>query len=107
MPDRHKPIPILEKQTTSTNVLRGRDVIATLSGRNLDPLLIDCLAKLAEINHTNMKAIAEIATMQNQMIDIVQKFADISQNMKDKMAQIERGTNAELAGDEGAADTKH
>ena len=98
--------PILDKQITGTNVMRGRDIRARLDGRNIDPILIDTIARLAEINHVNMTAIAELSTMLDQTINVIQQFADISQNMKDKMQQLERGTRAEVEGDESAADTQ-
>lgn len=100
-------IPILEKKHEGGNVMRGRDVRATLQNRNLDPILIDTIATLAEINHVNMKALAELATIQDQIIDAVQKFADISENMKNKMKSLEEGINTELEGDNGAETTKH
>jgi hypothetical protein len=97
---------LLAKQE-ATGVMRGRDVRAKLLTRNIDPEVRTILETLAEINHTNVLAIAELATMQDQIINIIQNFANISQNMKDKMAQIQRSTQAEAEGDEGAETTKH
>lgn len=101
MPDKAKAVPILEKRS-GTNVMRARDVVASLQNRNLDPILVDHIAKIAEINHTNCLAIAELATMFDHMVDTMKSFADVAQNMKDKAEQLERGTKAEVEGDEGA-----
>lgn len=98
---------ILKGRREDTGVMRGRDVRQRLLTRAIDPEVRTILEQLAEINHTNVLAVAELATMVDGIIDIVQNFADISQNMKDKMQQIERGTKAEVEGEDGAADTKH
>lgn len=103
MTDEKKPkaVPILEG-TTGTNLMRGRDVVVTLGGRNLDPMLVDTLAKIAEINHFNMKAIAELANNLDQVIDLVQKFSDIAGNMKERTDQMARAMGEAVEGDEGA-----
>lgn len=99
--------PILGKRSTHTGIMRGRDVRSKLLLSNVDPKVREILEQLAEINHTNVLAITELATMQDQIITIVQQFADISQNMKDRMQQLQRSASAEAAGEEGAEDTKH
>jgi hypothetical protein len=84
---------IISEGSMGTNLMRGRDVRDKLMSRNIDPVAREIIAQLAEINHTNMKAIAELATMQTQMVDIIQGFSDVAQNMKDRSEQMLRATN--------------
>lgn len=92
-----KPIPgrssavILPEGTTGTHVMKGADVRYKLHGK-LDPAVIEVIAQIAEINHTNMKAIAELATMQDQMLNVIQQFADVAHNMKERTDQMVRAT---------------
>lgn len=99
--------PVLLKQSTHTGVMRGRDVLISLKDRNLDPILVRTLADIAEINHTNVKAIAELANMQDQLVNMMQGMTDIAANMKDRTDKMARamGDYAE----EGAPDedTQH
>lgn len=107
MPDKPKPespIIIPEGTRNATEVMRGRDVMFLLRGK-LDPEVVRVIAAIAENAHTNKLQLAELATMLDGMLNIVQQFADISANMKDKMQQIERGIRGELEGDEGAQST--
>lgn len=99
--------PILLKSREETGVMRGRDVRFRLMEKNVDPEVKFVLEQLAEINHTNVLAIAELATMLNQMVDIIQGFTDVAENMKKKTEQLERSTKAEAEGDEGASSSKH
>jgi hypothetical protein len=92
---------ILTGKSEHTGVMRGRDVRADLGGK-VDPELLKVLVTLAEINHTNTLAIAELATMQNQLVDMLQGFTDIAENMKTRTDQLVRSTKAEVEGDEGA-----
>jgi hypothetical protein len=91
--------PILTKASTHTGVMRGRDVRHKLGGV-IDPIVQDVIAEIAEINHTNCKAIAELATMQEQLITLVQQFADIAQNMKDRTDQLVRATGETAEGED-------
>lgn len=91
---------IIPEGTTGTKIMRGRDVQFLLQGK-VDPITLDVLVKLAEINHTNTLAIAELANMQTQMIDIIQNFADIAGNMKDRSDQLLRATNQAKEASEG------
>jgi hypothetical protein len=95
--DRKGPAIIVnpDKTEQATGVMRGRDVRFLLQNRNVDPQVIHVIAKLAEINHANTLAIAEIATMFNQMIDTMHGFSQVAENMRDKIAQFERGAEAE------------
>jgi hypothetical protein len=92
----------------ATGVLRGRDVRAKLLTRNIDPEVRTILEQIAEINHINMLAIAELATMQDKIIDLVQGFSNIAGNMKDRTDAMARamGETAEGAA-EDAEDTQH
>jgi hypothetical protein len=96
--------PVLIRKREDTGVMRGRDVRRKLQ-HNTDPNLLSVLETLAEINHTNTLAVAELATMFNQMVDTMQGFANIAENMKNKAEQLERSANAEVAGEEGARST--
>ncbi len=88
---------------TGTNVMRGRDVDFKLRGK-VEREVLDVLVSLAEINHTNMKAIAELATMQDQIINLVQKFADVAGNMKDRTDQMARAMQQASEGADGNPD---
>lgn len=90
MPEDKTVSPVLLKQSTHTGVMRGRDVRASLDKRNLDPILVGIIADIAEINHTNMKAIAELATMFDQMLDHMQGVLEVASNMKDRTDQMAR-----------------
>jgi CMP-2-keto-3-deoxyoctulosonic acid synthetase len=91
--------PILTKKSTHTGVMRGRDVTYKLGGV-IDPIVVKCIADIAEINHTNCQAIAELATMQDQMLNIIQKFADVAENMKNRTDQLMRSTGETMEGDD-------
>jgi hypothetical protein len=99
VPDEKKPEgpAILRQGSGGTNLIKGRDVRFLLQNRNLDLSLVETIAKIAEVNHTNSLAIAELATLVDNIINIVQNFANISQNMKDTIAQFKRGAEGEAA----------
>jgi methyl-accepting chemotaxis protein len=80
---------ILSEGSVGSKVMRGRDVDFMLRGR-VEPQLLQVLVSLAEIGHTNMKSNAELATMLDQMTDIMQGMTDIAQNMKDRTQQMAR-----------------
>jgi hypothetical protein len=71
--------------------MRGRDVDFKLRGK-IDPVVVAVIAQIAEINHTNMKAIAELAQMQDKTIDLVQQFSNVAENMKQRTDQMLRAT---------------
>jgi hypothetical protein len=96
--DLNKPA-ILKGPTGGTNLMRGRDVEFMLKNRNLDPALVNVLVKIAEINHTNTLAIAELATLLDQMTTIMQGFSEVAGNMKDTIAQFKRGAEGEAEGE--------
>lgn len=82
--------PILLGQTDNTNVMRGRDVRHLLQREGLSPALMSVLERIAEINHVNMKAIAELATMMDQTVNMIQSFGEVAENMKKRTDQMAR-----------------
>lgn len=84
---------ILRGPNLGTNLIKGRDVRFLLQNRNLDPSLVEVIAKIAEVNHTNSLAIAELATLLDQQVNIMQGFADVAGNMKETIAQFKRGAD--------------
>jgi methyl-accepting chemotaxis protein len=101
MPD--GPIIIPGGTTEHTGVMRGRDVREQLAN-TLPIKAVNVIAQIAEINHTNVKAIAELATMQEQIVSLVQQFADVAQNMKDRSEQMMRATEQLKQSGEGNED---
>jgi hypothetical protein len=93
----------LIKTSESTGVMRGRDVHFALSGK-VDPELLKILTTLAEINHTNTLALAELATMFDQMIDTMQSFGDVAENFKNKAEQFDRAMGQMKEASEGNPD---
>jgi hypothetical protein len=93
-------IPILDKASTHTGVMRARDVRATLDKRNLDPILISTIANIAEINHTNCIAVAELATNLDKMLDLIQNFSNIAANMKERTDQMKRALGEAAEGED-------
>lgn len=96
---------IFKGSREATGVMRGRDVRARLQHKDIDPELRSIIETIAEINHTNVLAVAELATMLDQVIDNLQGFSDIAENMKKRTDQLLRSTQAETEGDAGAQDT--
>lgn len=103
MPKPDAPAIISEGTRTNTGVMRGRDVREALRGL-LPPRAIETIAQIAEINHTNVLAIAELATMLDQFTDIVQGMADIAENMKTRTDQMVRATEQMKQAGEGNED---
>lgn len=81
---------IISERTVGTNMMRGRDVRHKLTLRNVDPEVVSVMANIAEINHTNSLAIAELATMLDKIVNIVQQFSDVAENMKNRTDQMAR-----------------
>ncbi|HSW91766.1 MAG TPA: hypothetical protein VLG09_03920 [Candidatus Saccharimonadales bacterium] len=98
---------ILRGASGGTNLIKGRDVRFALDGRSLDPHLVELLAKIAEVNHTNCLAIAELANHVDQIINIVQNFSDIAGNMKAAIEQTKRGVEGEVEGEVTDKPTNH
>lgn len=99
--------PVLLSSNVGTGVMRGRDVREKLQGK-LDPTSVVVIAKIAEINHTNCTAIAEILTQQEQIINLIQQFSDIAENMKlrtDKLVSAQE--SLEGSGEYDAGPTEH
>ncbi len=80
---------LISEGTIGTNMMRGRDVRQRLKDK-LDNDVIHVIATVAEINHTNSLAIAELAQMQAKFVDIVQQFTDVAENMKQRTDQMAR-----------------
>lgn len=94
---------IIKEGTMGTGLMRGRDVRDKLTGR-MEPVAVEIIAKIAEINHTNTKAIAELATMLDQIVNIVQQFSDVAENMKTRTDQFVRATDQMKEAAEGNPD---
>lgn len=95
-----KTFSIRSEGTKGTGIMRGRDVREKLAGE-LHPKVVEVIATLAEVNHTNSLAIAELATMQDKFLDMLQGFTDVAANMKDRTDQMMRATQA--TADEGTS----
>lgn len=91
--------------SSGTNVLRGRDVRQRLMSENLSPNVKEILERIAEINHVNMKAIAELSTMFDQLVNLVQSFGDVAENMKNRTDQMARAMGEGAQKDD--AETSH
>jgi hypothetical protein len=70
--------------------MRARDVEFRLKGVELHPALKMVLCDLAEQEFVNMKALAELATMMDQIINIVQGFSNVAENMKGTIDKFEK-----------------
>lgn len=101
---KNKSAIILPEGTTGSKVMRGRDVDFMLRGK-VDPEVLKVLVSIAEINHTNMLAIAELATMQDQIINLVQQFANVAGNMKERTDQMARAMGQMKDASEGDLDS--
>lgn len=89
--------PVFLKSGDATGVMRGRDVEVKLRGK-VDPVLLGVLVQLAEINHGNVLHIASLASMVDQMTDIIQSFTDVAGNLKERTDQMARAMGDELEG---------
>ena len=89
--------PVFLKNTDATGVMRGRDVRAKLEGR-VDPVVLAVLVQLAEINHGNVIHLASLASMVDQMTDIIQSFTDVAGNLKERTDQMARAMGEEVEG---------
>ena len=81
----------------ATGVMRGRDVRVKLGGK-CDPVLLNVLCQLAEINHGNVLHLASLASMVDQMTNIMQQFTDVAGNLKERTDQMARAMGDELEG---------
>jgi predicted chitinase len=77
--------PVKDSQT-----IRARDVYFTLKGADVHPSVVQMLAQLAESNHINTKAIAEIAVHLGQMTNIISGFTTVAENLKNAAEQLTR-----------------
>ena len=78
--------------------MRGRDVREKLEGR-VDPVVLDVLCTLAEINHGNVLHLASLAQMVDKMTDIIQSFTEVAANMKERTDQMARALGDEVEGE--------
>ena len=95
MSARDKGVSIISGGTKDGAHLRGRDVELELKSSPVDPRVKSLLYRLAETNHFALSRLAELATLLDQLIDVVQNFANISENMKAKMERIHRDVKGE------------
>lgn len=87
MNDKKSVAPVLLSQREDTGIMRGRDVREKLK-THLHPTAIEVIATVAEINHTNCKAIAELATMFEQMVNAMQGVLEVAENMKGRTDKL-------------------
>lgn len=104
MPAKDKGVIISGRQVKDGSALRARDVEFELRSVSVPPQVKSLLCRLAEINHANMNRIAELSTMLDQCINIIQSFSDIAGNMKEKMDSIQREVRGEA--DVGSVSTQ-
>ena len=101
--------PVFLKQRDATGVMRGRDVRVKLEGK-CDPVLLNVLCQLAEINHGNVLHLASLASMVDQMTNIMQQFTDVAGNLKERTDQMARAMGDEVEGsptDDPNSETSH
>lgn len=75
--------------------LRARDVEYELRDVSVPPQVKSLLCRLAETNHFLMSRTVELATALDKTIDLVQQFADIAGNMKDRMDLLKKNMKEE------------
>lgn len=85
-----KSFAIIKGGTTDGSVMRARDVEFELRGVDIDPRVASILYRLAEINHINTKAVAELASMLDQMVETMIGITTIAENMKSATEQMKR-----------------
>lgn len=76
------PVIISNTGSGDADNLRARDVDFMLKGVDVHPTIKRVLCAVAERNHQTMKAVAELAVMFDKMIDNMQQFSEVAQNMK-------------------------
>jgi len=89
--------PVFLKGRDATGVMRGRDVREKLQSR-VDPVVLNVLCQLAEINHGNVLHLASLASMVDQMTNIMQQFTDVAGNLKERTDQMARAMGDEVEG---------
>lgn len=96
------PLILPEGTQKDASKLRARDVRFELQGCGLNPKLVSILERLAERGHYLQSQMVEMATLQNQMIDLLQQFSDVAGNMKEAQQRIDKAL-----GDGGVGDDVH
>jgi hypothetical protein len=69
---------------------RGRDVEVLLKQVELHPAVKEALMRIAEQSHVNMKGLAELAAMFDQLTGILNEVMSIADNMKTRTDQMAR-----------------
>jgi hypothetical protein len=72
---------------------RARDVEFDLKNTSVDPAIKMVLCKIAEQSHVNMKGLAELASMFDQITGLVNGMMTIAGNMKERTDQMARAMN--------------
>ena len=93
-----KAVNIIKANAPDIENYRARDVEFLLKG-HVEPRVLKVLCGLAEKNHFLEKTVAELSSMQMQVIDLVSQFSDVADNMKGKMESIEKTLTGEDVGD--------
>jgi hypothetical protein len=80
--------------------IRARDVAFELKDKNVDPAVVKLLMQQAEISHVHDKAIADMASMFDMMLDTLTNMVNVQGNMKDEVDRFRR----KYASEDPAAD---
>jgi len=71
-------------------ILRGRDVAFELAGVDLDPKVKALMTQVAEIQFEHSKAIADMATMFEQMMTLLTTVTNAQGNMATEVERFRR-----------------
>lgn len=69
---------------------RGRDVEMKLKHVELHPALKEVLMRIAEQSHVNMRGLAELAAMFDQLTGLINNVLSVADNMKTRTDQMAR-----------------
>jgi len=69
---------------------RGRDVEAKLKHVDMHPALKEVLMRIAEQSHVNMRGLAELAAMFDQLAGLIKNVMMVADNMKTRTDQMAR-----------------
>jgi hypothetical protein len=70
--------------------LRGRDVAFELKEANVDPKVVTLLINMAEILHVHSKAVADMATMFEQMMGLLEQVTTAQGNISQEVERFRR-----------------
>lgn len=96
---KEKATPILTGSRDTTGIMRPRDVRQRLLGK-VDPELLSVIETIADINHHNMLALAELASMFDKMVNAMQGILQVAENMKDRTDKMARAMREDVEGSE-------